>query len=259
MPAITSPSNDRVKQVVRLQTQSRQRRKAGRFCIEHPRDLRRAIDHGYTVAELYHCPDLGDAPTDIHAEQTFEVTEAVLAKMSYREHPEPFVAVLGERRTTLKDLAIDGPPLIVVCSGLEKPGNLGAVLRSADAAGADAVFVDSPDVDLYNPNCIRASTGAVFGLPVVGDSPSNLRYWLGEHEVLTLAATPEARMTYLSINLRGPTALIVGAEAEGLDPFWRDAADLQVSIPMNGRVADSLNVSVTAAVLLFEAMRQRTG
>jgi len=260
MTTITSPSNDRVKDVVRLQRQSSERRKTARFCVEYQRDLQRAIAGGFRVAELYHCPAMGPGPAEIEAATLIEVSEPVLRKIAYRENPEGFVAVVEARSRSFDAIDLEaGPPLIVVCSGVEKPGNLGAVLRSADAAGAAAVFVDSPDFDLYNPNCIRASTGAVFGLPVIRESPTALRDWLKANDVLMLAATPEAKLTYLSLNLRGPTALIVGAEAQGLSPFWHDAADLGVSIPMNGRAADSLNVSVTAAVLLFEAMRQRTG
>lgn len=259
MQRITSVQNDRVKNVVRLQRQSSARRAAGLFCIEYDRDLQRALDHGYAIRELYHCPAVGPLPNRIPPDQVIEVNESVLAKLAYRENPEGFVAVLEAQSATLDDLPDQRSPLFIICSGVEKPGNLGAVLRSADAAGASAVFIDSPDYDLFNPNCIRASTGAVFALPIVRTDRDALRDWLAEHDITTIAATPDAKLTYLAMNLRSATAFVVGAETEGLDDFWLDAADLSVSIPMNGRAVDSLNVSITAAVLLFEAMRQRTG
>jgi TrmH family RNA methyltransferase len=259
MRRITSLNNDRIKDVVRLQRQSSARRETGLFCIEYDRDLQRAIDHGYAIRELYHCPAVGPLPDRIPADRVVEVNESVLAKLAYRENPEGFVAVLEARSATLDDLPDQRSPLFIICSGVEKPGNVGAVLRSADAAGASAVFIDSPDYDLFNPNCIRASTGAVFGLPVVRTDRDALRDWLAERSITTIATTPDAKLTYLAMNLRPATALVVGAEAEGLDEFWLNAADLTASIPMSGRAVDSLNVSITAAVLLFEAMRQRTG
>jgi len=260
--SITSPANARVKDLVRLQRQASVRRNAGRFCIESRRDLDRALAAGFDLLELYFCPqrlrEPMEALPDADAEH-IEVSPAVLDKITYRENPEGFVAVLTDRRTQLADLDVGSAPLIMVAAGLEKPGNIGAIVRSADAAGASALFIDAPNFDLFNPNCIRASTGAVFTLPVVCAPPADLNDWLAAHDILRLAATPEATLTYTMLHLRGPVAWIVGSEADGLSDFWRGAADLAAAIPAAGRTADSLNVSTTAGLLLFETNRQRRG
>jgi len=268
MAAITSLANPRVKQVVRLQRQSRARREAGRFCLETPRELARALDAGFSVAELFLCDERLDADPVARrvadraaevAERLDRVSPAVLEKMAYRKQSAGFLALLEARCTPLAELACDDPALIVVCSGLEKPGNLGAILRSMEGAGASALLLDAPWVDLYNPNCVRASTGAVFGVPIVCDEAEALRDWLRERGIVTLAATPEATLSYLQTPLTGPVALLFGAEDEGLNETWRAAADLSAAIPMQGEAVDSLNVSAAAAVLLFEAMQQRRG
>ena len=258
-PQITSRSNPQVKQVVRLQTQSSARREAGRFCVETARDLQRLIAGGGRVVALFVCPEVMGhraAPADIDAPVT-HIARPVLEKMAYRESPEGMVAVAELPRRELADLEPGEAPLIVVCSGLEKPGNLGAILRSADAAGVDAVLIDDPACDLGNPNCIRASTGAVFALPIVCAAQTAVRGWLTEHGIAAVAASPDAQTPFTSADLTGGAAIVVGAEAEGLSEAWRRDADRTVRVPMRGRVVDSLNVSVTAALLMFEARRQR--
>jgi TrmH family RNA methyltransferase len=260
---IRSATNARVKDLVRLQKQSGERRAAGLFCLETERELSRALDAGYEVAAFW---DAGGRDGNSEAAQRamaaagnrIVTTPDVLKKIAYRDEVPPFVAVMRAKQTTLEGIELPRKPLILVCSGLEKPGNLGAIFRSADAAGADAVLIDDPKVDLYNPNCVRASTGAVFSLPIAAGTSEQLRGWLKDKQVPIVAATPEADLTYLQLNMRPGVALVLGAEAEGLSENWRSAADLAVSIPMRGRSADSLNVSVTAAIFLFEARRQRS-
>lgn len=258
---LTSPANPRIKGLVRLQQKAAERRKTGLFCVETPRALSRARAAGFAVRALYFDPaawaDEG-LRTALAAEgcQLFEVTPAILAKVAYRQNPEGLLAVVEARPHTLADLAHLERPLFVVCSGLEKPGNLGAILRSADGAGVDAVLVDQPNLDLFNPNCVRASTGAVFSVPVVAAEGDALRAWLRARGVRMLAATPEAESLYTAVDLRGPLAVVMGSEAFGLDAAWRAVADLPVRLPMLG-LADSLNVSVAAAVLMYEARRQR--
>lgn len=260
MAQITSPTNPRVKQLVRLQRESAARREAGAFCIESTRELARALEADLVVRELYVCDDMiGALPEAGPAAQRVAVSRSVIEKAAYRENPEGFVAVVEARSTSLDQIDADGPELILIASGLEKPGNVGAILRSADAAGATAVFIDAPDFDLYNPHCVRASTGAVFALPVVRADAAALARWLEDRQVTVIAATPEASLTPYGLRLRGPTAFVVGAEAEGLSDDWRQRADLEVAIPLRSRAADSLNVSNAAAVLLFEAARQRIG
>jgi TrmH family RNA methyltransferase len=256
---ITSTSNPRVKEIVRLQKGGAERRDSGLFCIERTRELTRAIDAGFEPVELFVVPEKANDPALLAAAAkgapVVEVSPEVLAKMAYQENPQGFLAVMRAKFADPAKLYVDGG-LYVVLSGLEKPGNVGAILRTADAAGATGVLIDAPAFDLFNPNCIRASTGAVFSVPVVCGERTQIVGWLREQRVQIVAATPEATRRYTAADLKGSTAIVMGAEAEGLDKTWREAADLRVSIPMHG-AADSLNVSVTAALLLFEAVRQR--
>jgi RNA methyltransferase, TrmH family len=241
---ISSTENPRVKEVLRLR-KSRERRRLGLFVAEGPREVARALSAGFTARAIYHAPELlSDWP---HGGE--EVTGRVLARMSYRGHPEGVLAVLEAPRTVLPADAT----LVLVAVGVEKPGNLGALARSADAAGADALIVADAEADVWNPNAIRASTGAVFTLPIVEASIDEVR-GLGLQMV---AAVPGAATAHTAVDLTGPTALVVGSEDEGLDGRWRDAADVQVAIPMHARGVDSLNTSTAAAILLFEAVRQR--
>lgn len=255
---LTSLANPRVKTVARLQAKGAHRRAEGRFCVETPRDLARALAAGLTIECLYGLPAALAALAPLPAAvPTVTVSPEVLAKMAWRAHPEGFVAVVCAPRRALAELPRPtGPALYLVASGLEKPGNLGAMLRSADGAGAHAVLVDRADADLFAPEVVRASTGVVFSLPVVGAPTAELVGWLRRGGVRLVAATPEAAAPYTAEDLTGPTALILGAEATGLDGDWRAVADATVGVPMAG-VADSLNVSVTAALLLYEAARQR--
>ena len=264
---VTSRTNPRVKALVQLLRQPGERRRTGRLCVEGARELGRALDAGLEVIELWYAPalvaDLHDIGQLIErvgqcGATIIEADESVMEKISYRRQGEGFVAVLAARRIGLADLTgpTDRPPLYLVCSGLEKPGNIGAIMRSADAAGAAAVLIDSPNADVYNPNCIRASTGAVFTVPIVCEPADVIGEWLRDRGIVTVAATPNASRPYDDVDYTGPCALVLGAEAEGLDDFWQQRTELTVTIPMHGCV-DSLNVSVSAAVLLFEAVRQR--
>ncbi len=258
---ITSPANPRVKALARLVRRAQARRDSGRFCLESRRELERAIAAGFGVVELWH--DQATPPPAVpEGCEAIATTAAVIERIAYRQHPQGFVAVLEQRHTTLEALGQtlgDEPAMILVASGLEKPGNVGAILRSADAAGASGVFLDAAEFDLFNPNCLRASTGAAFTVPVVCDTPERLADWLAQRRITPIAATPEALFSASMLNLRGPVAIVVGSEDQGLGDFWRDACPLQVAIAMRGQTVDSLNVSVSAAVLMFEAVRQRIG
>lgn len=256
---ITSLTNPRVKELVRLQREASARRESGLFCVESLRELERARDAGFKIQELYLCPPVVEEnglECPIPRADGVEISRAVLEKVAYRQNPEGFIAVLRAKTATLEDVPADGRELMVICAGVEKPGNIGAILRSADAAGVAAVLIDNPAFDLFNPNCVRASTGAVFSVPVVCAEPRVLRDELKRRGVQIVAATPEATTPYARADLTRPTAFTLGAEAQGLDDFWRKAADTAVAIPQTGTV-DSLNVSVTAALLMFEAVRQR--
>ncbi len=241
---ITSTDNPRVKEVLRLR-RSRERRGSGLFVAEGRREVERAIAAGLTVTETYVAPELiGDWP---HPHT--EVAARVLAKMAYRAEPEGVLAIVETPQRALPDNAT----LILVAVGIEKPGNLGAMARTADAAGADALLVADAQADPWNPNAIRASTGAVFTLPIIEatrDDVANL-------PLQKIAAVVDARTRLQDADLRTPTALIVGAEDSGLDAQWNELADVHVAIPMHGHTVDSLNASTAAAILLYETLRQR--
>lgn len=241
---ITSADNPRVREVLRLR-KSRERRRAGLFVAEGQREVERAIAAGLTLRETYVAPEL--LPEWAHGGQ--EVSARVLARMAYRAEPEGVIAVVEAPQ---RELPRNGS-LYLVTVGVEKPGNLGATARSAEAAGADALVVAEGQADIWNPNAIRASTGAVFSLPVVEATLDEV----AALDVALVAAVVGASVRYTDADLTGPTALVVGAEDKGLPQQWRDAAALQVSIPVRRGTADSLNAATAAAVLLFEAVRQR--
>jgi TrmH family RNA methyltransferase len=241
---ITSADNPRVKEVVRWR-KARERRRDGVLVAEGVREVGRALAAGLVVRQQYVAPEL--LPDWPHGGE--EVSPRVLAKMSYRSGPEGVVAVFEVPSRTLP-LA---PTLVLVAVGIEKPGNLGAMARTADAAGADALLVADAACDPWNPNAIRASTGAVFSLPILAAT-------LSEVSALPLqkvAAVVDAQTSHTELDLTPPTAFLIGAEDDGLDAAWRKAADVQATLPMNARTVDSLNASTVAAVLLYETLRQR--
>lgn len=245
---ITSVDNPRVREVVRLR-RGRERRATGLLVVEGRREVERARAAGLAFRATYVAPELLDAPTPAAPDTTVEeVSARVLRHMAYRSAPEGIVAVVEAPANALPP----DPSLVLVAVGVEKPGNLGAMARAADAAGADALLIADGVFDPWNPNAIRASTGAVFSLPIVRSSLDELRAL----PLRRVAAVVGAPTRYTDADLRGPTALIVGAEDSGLDDRWRAAADVTVSIPVLGTTADSLNASAAAAVLLFEAVRQ---
>jgi TrmH family RNA methyltransferase len=266
---ISSPQNPRIKQLLRLQQKAAERRELGLTLVEGLRELSIALEAGVAVAALYTCPELsGDIGlygvqtllakvTLSTAPEWFEVTRPVFEKVAYREGSDGILAVLRTPHRSLADLHLPANPLILVLEAVEKPGNLGAVLRTADAAPVDAVLIGDPRTDLYNPNVIRASIGCVFTVPTVAVPMAAILAFLRKQNVCTYAAalTPEAR-AYTQYDFTKPTALVLGTEADGLTPATRQACDETIIIPMMGRI-DSLNVSVAGAVLAFEAVRQR--
>jgi TrmH family RNA methyltransferase len=239
---ITSVDNPRVKEVVRLRS-SRERRRRGLFLAEGPREVERAAAAGLNVVATYFAPTLLEWP------RGEEVSERVLAKMAYRAEPQGVLAVVEAPARELPR----GGSLYLVAVGIEKPGNLGAMARTADAAGADALLVADARSDPWNPNAIRASTGAVFTLPILDVTREDVRQ-LGTQKIAAVLGAPTS---HSDADLAPPTAFLVGAEDEGLPQAWRDAADFEVAIPMHARTVDSLNAAASAAVLLFEAVRQR--
>ena len=262
-PVLTSFANPRVKAASALRDR-RQRDRTGLTLIDGARELRRALEAGVTVVEAFVCEPL---LAGLDARVVFDrlrangttlhtTSEPVFAKLAFGERAEGIVAVVRIPTTRLDDLALPPVPLVVVIEGVEKPGNVGALLRSADGAGVDAVVVASPRTDLFNPNAIRASAGTIFSVPLAVAATADVIAWLRAHSIRIVAAQVEAERIYTATDLRGPVAIVVGAEDDGLTSVWA-APDIDaVRLPMLG-VADSLNVSVSGAVLLYEARRQR--
>lgn len=253
---ITSLANSRVKRLVALQQKSALRLSEGVFIVEGVRELERCAAAGLEVVEVYYCPAILPQPPAVTCSAVFEVTQAVYDKIAYRGSTEGVTAVVKTRHLTLDDIALGDAPLIVVLESVEKPGNLGAVLRSADAAGATAVIVCDPLTDLYNPNLVRSSTGAIFSVPCVACSSEECITFLKDNGIAILTAQLQDSHLYYDTDMKRATAIVMGTEATGLTNAWRKAADAHIRIPMLGTV-DSLNVSVSAAILLYEAVKQR--
>lgn len=256
---ITSVQNGRVKRVLALQQKSSERRREGLFVVEGRRELGHLIEAGYEVDTVLFCRELLNEVSFVEripCRERVEVSPYVYEKIAYRESTEGIMALVQEQKLGLQDLKLSEKSLVVVLERVEKPGNLGAILRSADAAGADAVIVCDPLTDLYNPNLIRSSIGACFTVPTVACTSEECIRFLKEMGVQILTAQLQDSSLYYDVDMKVATALVMGAESTGLTQVWRDAADSHIRIPMLGRL-DSLNVSVSTAILLFEAVRQR--
>jgi len=259
---INSLQNPRVKAAAKLRD-AHHRRRQGRMLIEGARCIARALAGGVEVVEVFHCPALmaaGEADLlgrlRAAGATALEVPPHVLAKIAYREKPEGLLAVARIRRYGLADLPVRPAGLYVVAENLEKPGNLGAICRSADAVGVDGLIVCDKRTDATNPNVIRASTGTVFSVSLAEADSGEALAWLRGNGVRILAATPDGDRDYTAADMTGGTAIVLGSEHLGLSDTFARGADLRVRIPMRG-AADSLNVSAAATVLLFEAARQR--
>lgn len=260
---ITSGQNPKIKDLLALQEKSRLRREKGLFVVEGRRELEHCLEAGYQIDTLFVCPDILDLTDEtpllrsyLDRASVFEVSPAVYGRIAYREGTEGIIAEVVTPELTLAKLNLPENPLVMVLEAVEKPGNLGAVLRSADAAKADAVIICDPLTDLFNPNLIRASIGAVFTVPVVTATSEEAIKFLKDRGIRILTAQLQDSVLYYDSDMRHAVALVMGTEATGLSQAWREAADAHIRIPMLGRL-DSLNVSVSAAILLFEAVRQR--
>jgi len=262
---ITSTHNPRIKSIVHLQKR-RERDRAGLFMIEGAREIDRALRGGVTLDEVFVCPPLATGEEERAAigriqSQGITITSVarrVFARIAYRETTGGLVAVAAQPRFALTGLPRTGLPLYLVIAGVEKPGNLGALVRSADGAGATGLIVTDPGTDLCNPNIIRSSLGTIFTVPIASAAAGEAICWLREKEVRVIVSSPHADAAYWDADLSGACAIVVGSEDTGVGREWIEATDLLVSIPMRG-AADSLNVSATAAILLYEAQRQRAG
>lgn len=264
LQSITSAQNPKIKDFLALQEKSRLRREKGLFVVEGRRELLHCLEAGFSPRTIFVCEEIlgaGEMEAVLGAAgegcTVFSVSANVYDRMAYRSGTEGVTAIMQARNLRLEELRFrNEEPLVVVVEAVEKPGNLGAILRSADAAGADAVIVCDPLTDLYNPNLIRASIGAVFSVPVVAASSAETIEWLRSRGVTIYTAQLQDSSWYYDCDMKKATAIVMGTEATGLTGIWREAADRHIRIPMLGKL-DSLNVSVSAAVLLFEAVRQR--
>lgn len=262
---ITSPTNERVKRLVRLRSR-RERDRSGRFLIEGYREVLRAVDGAVEIEEVYVCPELylggNEAELVGRAASTgaevVPVAEGPFRKASYRDRPEGIIAVARPFPIGLHRLEPEDPALLLVVESIEKPGNLGAMLRTAEAAGAGGVVVCEPATDPFNPNVVRASLGTLFVVPLAVASTPDTITWLRSRRIRSLAATPAGARPHFESDMTGPVAVVIGSEQYGLSDAWLHGAEERVMIPMPGSV-DSLNAAASAGILLFEALRQRAG
>ena len=264
---ITSTSNPKIKQVVALRDR-RDRDATGLFLIEGYREISRALTGAVVFDQIFYCEEmfLGSNEQELLASckkqgaSLIKTAPHIFSKISYRDRPDGLLAVAKKMNLTLD--AIEGrlpphkSPLIVIAEAIEKPGNLGTIIRSSDAAGVDLVIVANGCTDIYNPNVVRASVGTLFTIPVVETSNEEALSFCMRHHINLLAATPEGKAIYTDVPMREPLGIVVGTEQLGLTSFWKEACHTRVRIPMAG-VADSLNVATATTLFLFEAVRQR--
>ena len=253
---ITSKTNPKIKNIIKLEKAS-ERREQNRILIEGRREIERAVDCGFEVDTLFICQDIAKDGAAITARSVEEVSLEVFEKIAYREGSDGLLAVAIPKYADLQQFKPKKKnPLIIVLETVEKPGNLGAVMRTADAAGVDAVIIADQRTDLYNPNAIRASVGCIFSVPLFACSSEECIKWLKDNKITIYCTYLKASIDYLDADFKKASAIVMGTEATGISQQWVDAADQNIIIPMNG-IADSLNVSVTTAIVTFEAIRQR--
>ena len=255
---ITSLQNPRLKHIVKLRDDKKARRADGLMLVEGYDEIQLALAAGHHPQTLLTSPEIASRQMTGVSAETLTVSRAAFEKISYRENPDGWLAVFPVPQSSLESVSLlTNPSLIIVAESIEKPGNLGAILRTADAAQVDAVLLCDPRVDLWNPNVVRASRGAVFSVPVVEVENAPALEWLWSRKIRLVAATPSADVPYTKVDLRQPVAIAVGTEDEGLTEFWMSNADMKVKIPMMGKV-NSLNVSVSTALIVYEVVRQRS-
>jgi len=259
---ITSLSNPRVKHVVGLRNR-KPRTESGLTLVEGQREIARALEAGVTFKEFYICCEWVDHSETLIKQfaslkvPVYETTEAVFSKLSYGDRGEGVLAVCAPQPLSFKDFPSKARSLFVIVESVEKPGNLGAILRTCDGAGVDGVIICDGKTDIYNPNVIRASLGTVFSVKVVVSSNEEAMAFLRSKDIAVCATLPRAKTVYTKAKLTGALAVVVGSEQSGLTDFWVEHADCKVNIPMRGQ-ADSLNVSASTAILLYETIRQRS-
>ena len=253
MQTITSPSNTRFKEALQLHT-SRGRKKQNRIIVFGRREIDRAISEGITPDQIFVQSE--SVISSFDDQKVYQLPEKLFQKLSYGNRIEDAIMTAARPLTGLNSFNLKEEAFVTVLESIEKPGNLGGILRSADGSGVDGVIVANPVTDVYHPNSIRNSSGATFGLPIAVDSNENVLMKLQSSGFRILVASPNAESNFYDVDLRGKTAIVLGNEAQGVTDFWSEAADEAFNIPMLG-IADSLNVSVTAAIVMYESLRQR--
>ena len=257
MKQITSVQNPFIKSLIQLQEKAKARKQSGTFLIEGMREIELAIKGNYEIETILFLPELvsNNQITKL-TDNPIEITKEVYQKLAYRDTTEGILAVAKTKSLQLADLKLSENPLILVMEAIEKPGNIGAVLRTCDAAKIDAVIIANPKTDLYNPNIVRSSVGCLFTNQIATGSTEEVIDYLIQKNINFYSATLQNSTSYHTQNYTLPTALVVGTEATGLSELWRKKANQNIIIPMQGEI-DSMNVSVAAAILIFEAKRQR--
>lgn len=260
MKEITSVQNKLVKELFQLREKSRLRKKTNTFLIEGQREISLAVKGSYEIEKIFFVPDLFSVEQldelNITAER-IAISDEVYSKLALRDSTEGVIALAKGKSISLNELKFDKEnPLILIGESIEKPGNVGALLRTADAANIDAVIISEAKSDFYNPNVIRSSVGCVFTNNIVSTTNDELIPWLKEKGIKVFSAALSASKPYTEVDFKGPSAIVVGTEATGLSDKWLNASDQNIIIPMEGEI-DSMNVSVSAAIILFEAKRQR--
>ncbi|MFA5131584.1 MAG: RNA methyltransferase [Patescibacteria group bacterium] len=259
MNIINSLNNQKIKDLVRLK-KAGERREAQMLIIDGAREIEKAKKSAYEIRELFYCPALIKKEEKnffgVESEKITEVSEPVFRKICYKENPDGFFAVVAIKKISLKDIKLSKNPLVVILEAVEKPGNLGAIIRTAYAAGVEAIIINDNQTDIYNPNVIRASEGFVFNVPIIIASVVETQSWLKKEKIISLAAATGGKKSYTEEKMNMSLAIILGSEAYGLSDKWLTKADKLIKIPMVKGI-DSLNVSVSAAILIYEAHRQR--
>lgn len=260
---ITSLQNDRIKEIIKLKDR-RTRDKLEKTFLEGYRLISRALDANFQIEECYFCPELFLGSNEdsllkkleINGAKLIKVSSAILTKIAYRDRPEGLIAVSKVKKHPLDSIQVVKNGLYLVLESIEKPGNLGSIMRAADASGVNGILICDKRTDIYNPNVLTASTGAIFYVPFAECSSEEAVNWLNDNKIKTLATTPHTDLSYDEIDMTQPIAIVVGTEQVGLTDFWLNNCTIKTLIPMNGKI-DSLNVAIATSVVLFEAARQR--
>jgi len=256
---ITSLKNPRLKLLSSLE-KSKDRREQGLFIIEGVREISLAQQTGFEIEAFYVCPEIyvadSEYPVDLQAKDILHLPAAIFSKIAYRENTGGIIAVAKTKSPSLEKLVVKANGLYLILEKVEKPGNIGAMLRTADAAGFDGVIVCDPATDFFNPNVVRSSVGCLFTVPIASASNEEVFNWCRKNSVQTCATALTAKLNYDQVDFKKASAILMGSESEGLSDFWLKQTDHQIIIPMHGKI-DSMNVSNAAAIVMFEAIRQR--